>query len=95
MGWERKMEEAKNRLYVGNLPYNTTNDELSAYFAQVGEVAEAIVITEKTSGRSKGFGFVTMADEQLANKAQEELDGKDFNGRTLKVNIARPMKSQE
>ena len=87
-------EEAKNKLYVGNLAYTTTGDELKEYFGQIGEVVEAVVISDKMSGRSKGFGFVTMADDETADKAVKELDGKDFGGRPIKVNIARPMRRE-
>ena len=86
------MDEQKNKLYVGNLPYNLTNDGLREAFSQFGEITDAIVITDKFSGRSKGFGFVTMADDAAAQKAADEMNGKDFGGRPLTVNIARPMK---
>jgi len=87
-------EEAKNKLYVGNLPYSTTGDELKEYFGQIGEVVEAVVITDKMSGRSKGFGFVTMVDAETADKAVKELDGKEFGDRPIKVNIAKPMRRE-
>jgi RNA recognition motif-containing protein len=83
------MEEQKNRLYIGNLPYSTTGDQLKVHFEQIGEVTDSVVITDKMSGRSKGFGFVTMASDELAEKAVAELDGKELDGRPLKVNIAR------
>lgn len=82
------MNEAK--LYVGNLPYTVNKDQLAELFGQVGEVVDAAVITERDSGRSKGFGFVTMASAELAQKAIEEFNQKEFNGRTLVVNVARP-----
>jgi len=88
------MEEALNKLYVGNLPYTTTAEDLKALFAACGEVVEAIVISDKFSGRSKGFGFVTMVDDATAEKAVKEMDGKDMGGRNIKVNIARPMKQR-
>ena len=83
------MEEQKNRLYIGNLPYSATAEELKVHFGQIGEVTDSVVITDKMSGRSKGFGFVTMATDELAEKAVTELDGKEMSGRPLKVNIAR------
>jgi RNA recognition motif-containing protein len=83
------MEEQKNRLYVGNLPYTATGEELKSFFSEVGEVTDSVVITDKMSGRSKGFGFVTMATDELADAAVKALDGKEMNGRPLKVNIAR------
>lgn len=88
------MEEQKNKLYVGNLPYTMNDDGLKEIFAAVGEVTEAKVITDKFSGRSKGFGFVTMADDATAEKAVKELDGKEVDGRPLKVNVARPMRDR-
>lgn len=83
------MEEQKNRLYIGNLPYSATAEELKVHFGQIGEVTDSVVITDKMSGRSKGFGFVTMATDELAEKAVAELDGKELGGRPIKVNIAR------
>lgn len=77
-----------NKLYVGNLPYSVTEDELKNLFAKYGEIVSANVITDKYSGRSKGFGFVEFETEEQA-KAAEELNGKDLEGRPLKVNIAR------
>lgn len=88
------MEEQKNKLYVGNLPYSTTSESLKELFAAAGEVVEAIVISDKFSGRSKGFGFVTMKDEAAAEKAVKELDGKDVEGRQIKVSVARPMRER-
>ncbi len=78
------------KLYVGNLLYEVTDDELRDLFAQVGAVATASVIRFADSGRSKGFGFVEMADEDSANKAIESLNGQDFKGRKLVVSEARP-----
>lgn len=83
--------DAGNKLYVGNLPYTTNDAELKDFFAAAGEVVEAKVITDKFSGRSKGFGFVTMKDAKTAEKALKELNGKDFGGRALKIDLARPM----
>jgi len=88
------MEEAKNKLYVGNLPYSINDDSLKELFAQSGEVVEAKVITDKFSGRSKGFGFVTMVDDAAAEKAINDMNDKDVDGRPLKVNIARPMRDR-
>jgi len=88
-------EVVSNKLYVGNLPYSTTGDQLKEHFAVAGEVTDAVVISDKMSGRSKGFGFVTMADEAAAQKAIAELDGKEFDGRPLKVSLARPMRKDQ
>lgn len=81
----------KKKLYVGNLSYNTTDDSLKEAFAKAGDVEEAVVITDKMSGRSKGFGFVTYGTEEEAKKAIEMWDGKELDGRPLRVNEARPM----
>ena len=84
------MDEVKNKLYVGNLPYSMDDDKLKEIFAAVGEVTEAKVITDKASGRSKGFGFVTMKDDETAEKAIKELNEKEVDDRKIQVNIARP-----
>ena len=78
------------KVYVGNLPYTIDSDKLKEIFAAHGEVTEAVVISDRYSGRSKGFGFVTFADDDGAKKAIEELNGKEFDGRELKVNEAKP-----
>lgn len=78
------------KLYVGNLPYTTTDDDLKELFAPYGSVASATVITDRDSGRSKGFGFVEMETDEEAKAAIEALNGKDFGGRNLVVNEARP-----
>lgn len=82
---------AANKLYVGNLAYSVTSDQLKEFFAEFGEVAEAIVISDKMSGRSKGFGFVTFGTDEEAKKALEMSDGKEMGGRNLRVSIARPL----
>ncbi len=79
------------KLYVGNLSYDTTEAELTELFAQFGEVTSATVITDRVTGRSKGFGFVEMATDETAEKALG-LDGQDVGGRPLKVSEARPMR---
>lgn len=83
------------KLYVGNLDYGATGEQLGELFAQAGTVADAVVITDKYSGRSKGFGFVTMGNEEEAKKAIEMFNGKDFQGRNLVVNEARPREPRE
>jgi RNA recognition motif-containing protein len=82
------------KLYVGGLPYATTEDQLRDAFAQAGEVSSAIIIMDKMSGRSKGFGFVEFASDGDADKAIDMWNGKDFGGRTLTVNEARPMEER-
>ena len=79
-----------SKLYVGNLAYSVTNDDLEALFSQVGKVASAAVVSDKFSGQSRGFGFVEMESSGDATKAISEFDGKDLKGRNLKVNEAKP-----
>jgi RNA recognition motif-containing protein len=78
------------KLYVGNLSYETTEDDLRQLFAGAGNVTSVAIITERDSGRSKGFGFVEMANEEDANKAQQMFNGASLQNRTLKVDMARP-----
>ncbi len=84
-----------NKLYVGNLDYNITGDQLTELFSQAGKVVSAAVITDRYSGRSKGFGFVEMSSAEEAKKAIETFNGKDFEGRNLIVNEARPREDRE
>ena len=79
------------KLYVGNLSYSTNDAELAAFFAKVGEVESANVLSDKMTGRSRGFGFVTMPNDEEAMKAIETLNGVDMGGRKLTVNEAKPM----
>lgn len=78
------------KLFVGNLPYTTTNEQLAEMFASFGEVASAAVIMDRETGRSKGFGFVEFNDDAAADAAIEAMNGKEENGRPLTVNEARP-----
>jgi len=77
-------------IYVGNLSYGVTDDNLREVFEAYGEVSSAKVITDKYSGRSKGFGFVEMDNDAEGNAAIEQLDGAEIDGRSVKVNEARP-----
>ncbi len=77
-------------IYVGNIPYKCTEDDLGNLFAEYGDVVSVKIITDKFSGRSKGFGFVEMAVEDAGSKAVEALDGYAFMERNLKVNVAHP-----
>lgn len=77
------------KIYVGNLSYDTSDEDLRKAFEAHGEVDSATVITDRNSGRSKGFGFVEMSDENEAMSAMENLNDNDFMGRTLKVSKAR------
>lgn len=76
-------------IYVGNLPFSIDNTKLEALFAEYGEVTSANVISDRDTGRSRGFGFVEMASTDEANKAIEAIDGTESDGRTLKVNEAK------
>ena len=77
-------------IYVGNLSYDTTEDELRTMFAEFGSVDSAKLIVDRDSGRSKGFGFIEMSDNSGGQQAIEGLNGRDINGRTLTVNKAKP-----
>lgn len=78
------------KLYVGNLPYSVTTDQLRDHFAQAGTVTDSVVISDSRTGRSKGFGFVEFEKDDDATKAISMFGGKDFQGRDLVVNEARP-----
>ncbi|NMB91861.1 RNA-binding protein [candidate division WWE3 bacterium] len=78
------------KLYVGNLPYSFNDDALRNMFVDYGNVVSASIIFDKMSGRSKGFGFVELEDDEQAQKAITELNGKDFEGRNIVVSVARP-----
>jgi RNA recognition motif-containing protein len=78
------------KLYVGNLSYSTTEDDLRDLFSQAGVVKSATVITDRETGRSKGFGFVEMTTQAEAEKAISQFNGMNFGDRALTVNIARP-----
>jgi len=77
-------------IYVGNLPYSTTDEELKTQFAPFGQVDDARVVIDRDTGRSRGFGFVDMPDRDEAGAAIADLNGKDNGGRPLTVNEARP-----
>ena len=77
-------------IYVGNLSYQLSEEELREAFAQFGDVSSAKIITDKFSGQSKGFGFVEMPGQEEAEEAIKQLDGSALNGRNIRVNVARP-----
>ncbi|HEX7651690.1 MAG TPA: RNA-binding protein [Candidatus Paceibacterota bacterium] len=81
---------ATNKLYVGGIPYRSTEDEMRAAFEEAGAVTSVSIIMDRMTGRSRGFGFVEMADEAAAQAAIDKWDGKEFGGRTLSVSFARP-----
>jgi RNA recognition motif-containing protein len=77
-----------NRLYVGNLSFNSTEESLRSAFSKIGEVTDVHIITDRTTGQSRGFGFVTMGNAQDAQKAIQAMNGADLDGRALRVNEA-------
>jgi len=77
-------------IYVSNLSFNVTDEDLNEYFAEYGEVSSAKVILDKFTQKSRGFAFVEMADDEAAKKAISELDGASVDGRTINVSIAKP-----
>jgi RNA recognition motif-containing protein len=83
------------KLFVGNIPYTSTEDDLKKLFGGIGQVESVSIITDRHSGRSKGFGFVEMSDDKEAEKAIKELNGNELEGRALVVNEARPMKPRD
>ena len=82
-----------SKLYVGNLPYAVTNDDLQDLFSQVGQVQSVAIITDKFSGQSKGFGFVEMANAEDASRAIQQFNDTELKGRNIKVNEAKPRES--
>jgi len=83
----------KNKLFVGGLPWSINNDTFAALFSKYGEIVEAVVITDRDTGRSKGFGFVTFKNEEDAQKALE-LDGTEVEERKIVVNVAKPRENR-
>ena len=80
----------QNRLFIGNLPYSVADDELETVFADHGSVVSVAVIRDRETGRSRGFGFVEMETDEMAEKAAGALDGLEMDGRRLRVNVAQP-----
>jgi RNA recognition motif-containing protein len=83
------------KLFVGSLPYTTTDDQLEELFASVGKVVSAKVIVDRDSNRSKGFGFVEMSSDEEVQAAIKQLDGQELDGRKIVVNEARPQENRE
>lgn len=83
------------KLFIGSIPYSATDAELADHFAQAGNVVSATILMDKFTGRSRGFGFVEMSSEDEAQAAIDQLNGKDFMGRELVVNEARPQQPRE
>jgi RNA recognition motif-containing protein len=84
------MDQVNNKLYVGNLSWSTRVEELSDLFGEVGSVEDAVILTDRETGRSRGFGFVTMSTDEEAQEAINRYNDFEFGGRKLKVNVARP-----
>lgn len=82
------------KLYVGNLPYSMTSQTLGDMFASYGTVVSATIIADRMSGRSKGFGFVELEDDAMAQNAINDLNGKEIEGRNMVVSVARPMEER-
>lgn len=80
-----------NKLFVGSIPWKTTEDDLRVAFAEFGTVVSARIITDKFTGKSRGFGFVEMSSDEEAQAAVSGMDGKEFQGRPIAVSVARPM----
>jgi len=83
------------KIYVGNLSFQTTETDLNDMFSDIGQVESVQIITDRDTGRSKGFGFVQMADDDAAEKAIAQLNGKEVGGRNLTVNEAKPMQKRD
>jgi len=83
------------KLFVGNIGWDTSDDQLREAFAANGEIEEAVIIKDRATGRSKGFGFVTFVNDADADKAIESMNGKELDGRALTVNEARPMEPRQ
>ncbi len=88
--WTGKGHTLRMNIYVGNLSFSSTSGDLEELFGEYGQVESAAVISDRETGRSRGFGFVEMASDDDARRAIEELDGAEVGGRNLKVNEARP-----
>jgi RNA recognition motif-containing protein len=86
--------DTKNKLFIGGIPWSLTNEALKELFAEFGEITEAIIITDRDTGRSKGFGFVTFVNEADAQKALE-MDGREIEGRNIMVNLAKPRENKD
>jgi RNA recognition motif-containing protein len=89
------MENFMKKIFVGNLSWKTTEEQLKAFFEVCGQVVSAKIVTDKTTGRSKGFGFVEMADEEAANNAIRELNGKPLLDRPLRLSLAQERERSE
>ena len=85
---------SQNKLYVGNLSFNSTEDDITSAFSPYGTVTSVNLITDRETGRPRGFCFVEMSSDAEAQSAMQAMDGQDLNGRNLKVNVAKPRESR-
>ena len=85
----------ENKIYVGNLSFDVTDQDLEKLFSDYGKIKEVNIVKDRFSGRSKGFAFVTFDEKESMNKAISDMNGKDFKGREIKVSVARPQKFDE
>ena len=83
-----------NKIFVGNLNFKLSNDDFKDMFAKFGDIEDAVIITDRDTRRSKGFGFITFKEDAAAAKAVEEMNEKEFEGRALTVNIAKPREAR-
>lgn len=84
-----------NKIYVGNLSYRTSEDQLAQAFGKFGQVSSTVIVIDRATNRSKGFGFITFESATAAQQAVQEMNGKEIDGRTVKVSIAKPPKERE
>ncbi|MBS0349768.1 MAG: RNA-binding protein [Proteobacteria bacterium] len=84
-----------NKIYVGNLSYRTVEDQLTQQFSKFGQISNTVIVMDRATNRSKGFGFITFDNENAAQQAVQEMNGKEIDGRTVKVSIAKPPKERE
>jgi cold-inducible RNA-binding protein len=84
-----------NKIYVGNLSYRTAEDQLAQHFSKFGQISSTVIVIDRATNRSKGFGFITFESENAAQQAVQEMNGKEIDGRTVKVSIAKPPKERE
>ncbi len=85
---------SQNKLYVGNLSFNSTEDDITDAFSAYGTVTSVTLITDRETGRPRGFGFVEMSSDAEAQAAMQAMDGQELGGRNLKVNVAKPRESR-
>jgi len=84
-----------NKLYIGNLPFSVSEEQLNTHFSACGSVTSCKIITDRDTGRSKGFGFIEMSTNEEAEQAISQLDGQELDGRSLRVNEAKPQEKRE